>query len=401
MKDSKVIVVDSVMGSGKTTWTVNELLNKNFEDNVLYITPYLKEIERIKEQSNRKLYEPENHGSGKLGNIAKLLTSQMDISSTHELFRRFDRKCMEALQENSYTLILDEVLTTIEPYHFTGKDDFQYLLQNKDISVSANGLIEWVGSDLDTRFDDVRILAKNQCLFKVDDKFFLWHFPHEIFHLFKKVYVLTYYFNGSLMKYYFDLYGIEYATKSISLIGGKYTLVDYYEPDKTDFKKRLKIYDGQLNENVSQKENMLSATWSKSPYHKREMVQLQKNLYNFCRNIVKADTKNIMWTCFKDCKNKLTGGGYAKAFVSCNSRATNDYRDTTCLMYGINWYENPEIKKFFERNGIIINQDATALSTMLQWIWRSNIRVPTSNSDINIYIPSKRMRNLLTDWLNN
>ena len=38
-----------------------------------------------------------------------------------------------------------------------------------------------------------------------------------------------------------------------------------------------------------------------------------------------------------------------------------------------------------------------ALSEMLQWIWRSRIR---QGESINIYVPSKRMRNLLLDWLN-
>ena len=150
------------MGSGKTTWTINNLLNQNLNENILYITPYLDEVKRIKNATDRKMFEPENKGSGKIGNIAKLLTNQMDIVSTHELFRRFDNNCKAALQDNDYTLILDETLTAVEPYHFTGKDDYKYLLQNGDIKVSDDGLIEWVGSELDTRFDDVRILATNR-----------------------------------------------------------------------------------------------------------------------------------------------------------------------------------------------------------------------------------------------
>ena len=35
---------------------------------------------------------------------------------------------------------------------------------------------------------------------------------------------------------------------------------------------------------------------------------------------------------------------------------------------------------------------------MLQWIFRSQIRM---DLPINIYIPSRRMRELLEDWLNN
>lgn len=226
------------MGSGKTSWVVQELLNKNYNENILYITPYLDEIERIKERTTRKIVSPENKGSGKLDNISNLLANQMDIASTHALFRRFDEKCKKALIENEYTLILDETLTAVEPYHFTKKDDFEYLLTNSDISVRDDGLIEWIGANLDTRFDDVRILAENQCLFKVNEKFFLWHFPHEIFTLFKKVFVLTYLFEGSLMKYYFDLYRIDYEYKSISSDCGEYKLTDYYKPDISKYRNR-------------------------------------------------------------------------------------------------------------------------------------------------------------------
>lgn len=388
------------MGSGKTTWTINNLLNQNLNENILYITPYLDEVKRIKNATDRKMFEPENKGNGKIGNIAKLLANQMDIVSTHELFRRFDNNCKAALQDNDYTLILDETLTAVEPYHFTGKDDYKYLLQNGDIKVSDDGLIEWVGSELDTRFDDVRILATNRCLFKVDDKFFLWHFPHAIFKLFKKVYVLTYLFEGSLMKYYFDLYNIEYQKKSIKLVDGEYTLVNFYNPDKISYKERINIYNGTLNENISQKDNVLSSTWCKNNYNKKELVQIQKNFYNYCRNIVKTNSKYIMWTSFKDCKPKLSGKGYTNGFVPCNCRATNDHLNATCLMYAVNWYENPEIAKFFKQHGITINQNQLALATLLQWIWRSNIRVSDSKEIINIYIPSKRMRNLFLEWLN-
>ncbi|MCY8098196.1 hypothetical protein MOB81_19175, partial [Bacillus atrophaeus] len=33
-----------------------------------------------------------------------------------------------------------------------------------------------------------------------------------------------------------------------------------------------------------------------------------------------------------------------------------------------------------------------------QWIWRSSIR---NNDSISIYIPSRRMRSMFIDWLNN
>jgi hypothetical protein len=43
-----------------------------------------------------------------------------------------------------------------------------------------------------------------------------------------------------------------------------------------------------------------------------------------------------------------------------------------------------------------MDKEAYALSEMVQWIWRSAIR---KGEDIWIYIPSRRMRTLLQDWL--
>lgn len=397
---SKITIIDSIMGSGKTSWAITELLNKNPDRNYLYITPFLSEVERVKNSTSRQMLEPKNKGTGKLGNIANLLSNSMDIISTHELFRRFDGRCKEALKQNKYVLILDESLDAVSPFRFAGRDDFQYLLVNKDIEVDNSGLINWIGSDLDTRFDDVRLLAKNKCLFKVDDKFFLWHFPNEVFKLFDEVYVLTYMFTGSLMKYYFDLYGIQYEIKSIAKTNEGYKAVDYFKPNKQAIKSRLKIYDGILNDNIQLKPSALSATFYRSRYNKGTILRLKNNLHNYTQNIIKAPSNKVLWTTFSDSRHLLAGKGYAKGFIPCNCRGTNDYKDRTCLMYAINWYTNPEISKFFEQHNISINQDDIALSNLLQWLWRSNIRDETSTEIINIYIPSERMRKLLIAWLN-
>ena len=38
-KTEKITVVDSVMGSGKTSWAI-EYMNTHYDENILYITPY-------------------------------------------------------------------------------------------------------------------------------------------------------------------------------------------------------------------------------------------------------------------------------------------------------------------------------------------------------------------------
>ena len=396
-----VTVVDTIMGGGKTTWVIDEILNKNFEKNILYITPYLTEVKRIIDTSKRKIYEPQCKGTSKLENISKLLSQQMDIASTHELFKRFDDSCKQALRENKYTLILDETLTAVTPYSFKNNDDFKYLIEKKEIRVKENGLIEWIGTDLDMRFSDVRTLSKNECLFIVNGKFYLWLFPHEIFNLFEEVFILTYLFDGSLMKYYFDLYNIEYQLKSIGKINDEYKLTTYFKPDKQKIRERIRVYEGKLNKNLGlYKDTSLSATWCRQSYNSSKIEQLKNNLTNYVKHIVGTNSNNTMWTTYEKVKSKLSNKGYARGFVPCNSRATNEFSDRTCLMYCCNWYEHPEVVKFFNQFDIEVSQDKTALSNLLQWLWRSNIREPDSDKTIEIYIPSVRMRRLFVEWLN-
>ena len=104
-----------------------------------------------------------------------------------------------------------------------------------------------------------------------------------------------------------------------------------------------------------------------------------------------------MWTTFEDFKNKCKGEGYSKGFVACNARATNNYKDRTTCAYLCDRYYNPVIKQFFIDKNVTIDEDTWALSELLQWIFRSAIR---EHKEINIYIPSKRMRELLLKWLN-
>lgn len=70
--------------------------------------------------------------------------------------------------------------------------------------------------------------------------------------------------------------------------------------------------------------------------------------------------------------------------------------DKKNLAYLINMYNNPMINKFFKSKNVTIKEDDYALSCLIQWIFRSQIR---DNKEINLYIPSSRMRYLLKEWL--
>ena len=142
----------------------------------------------------------------------------------------------------------------------------------------------------------------------------------------------------------------------------------------------------------------MSASWFKTKSDKRreEIKQLRNNIVNVFVNRFKSKSAQCLWTTYKDSHSKLSGKGYTKAFLPCNARATNKYRGRDCLVYCVNIFYNPVEKNYFASKGVEIREDEYALSEMIQWIWRSAIR---DGNDINIYIPSSRMRKLLIDWM--
>lgn len=144
----------------------------------------------------------------------------------------------------------------------------------------------------------------------------------------------------------------------------------------------------------------LSMNWfEKNSLHKDkpELTKLKNNIYNAFSNKFKSHSKDNLWTTYKDFQHTLKGRGYTKGYLAFNSRATNDWRDRTCLAYCVNVFMPLDVKNYFIAHGYTPDEDGWALSTMIQWIWRSAVR---DGKEIWLYIPSKRMRDLLKNWIN-
>ncbi len=398
----KIKVVDSIMGSGKTSSAIN-LINDSPDSNFIFITPYLSEVERVKQSTKRKFNEPKiytKHGElyTKFKSLHSLLADNKDIVSTHALFRRANEETKELIHAGNYTLILDEVMDVVEQLEIK-KNDIEMLKQTNCITIE-DGFVKWNEDkkDYDTRYNDIKEMALNNTLIYFRDTVFMWTFPVSIFEAFKEVYILTYLFDAQIQKYYYDFYNLTYDRYIATNFGDTYFFKKKDGHSDKEIKKQLKskinIYDGSLNA-IGDKDYSLSKSWymKKSPH---TIKKVKNNLNNYLRNKMKTSSDDAMWTTFKDYQYKLKGQGYTKGFVSVTSRATNEFKHKRNLAYMINKFLHPMIYGFFESKGVKVNEELYAISEMLQWIWRSAIR---EGEEINIYIPSKRMRELLIDWL--
>ena len=228
----------------------------------------------------------------------------------------------------------------------------------------------------------------------------LWLFPITTFKAFRKTYILTYMFSSQTQAYYYNYYNINYNRLYVKYENGKYKFTDtpVQTTSQYDFKKLINILDNPKLNAVGDLDSSLSKTWYERNKNNSIMKTIKNNTLNYFKNIVKSPSHKNIWTTFKDYQKLISGQGYSKGFVSSNMRATNEYMDRDCIAYLVNKFFNPYIKNFFVTNGVEVDEDGYAVSEMLQFIWRSAIRC---GKPITIYIPSKRMRELLIEWINN
>ena len=95
---------------------------------------------------------------------------------------------------------------------------------------------------------------------------------------------------------------------------------------------------------------------------------------HFFKHVVKTPIAVNQWTTFKPFSKLMKGKGYSRGFVSCNAKATNDFIENRSLAYLIKTFCTPIMKGYFEEMDVEVREDLHALSEMIQWTWRSQIR---------------------------
>ena len=404
---AKITVIDSIMGTGKTSYAIQYMNEAGPSEKFIYITPLLDEVARIKNGVlNRKFYDPNNANDEKrkMTSLKDLIVKGENITSTHSLFQTADDELIELLTDCGYTLILDEVMDCVEPVNVK-QSDITKLIRSGDIRVVDNKA-EWIGDPHDdSRYRDIRLLAQAGNLFYHRGKFLVWAFPPAVFNAVEKVIVMTYLFRGQMQRYYFDLFGFEYDYNAVKNTDGRYELTKYdvNNEGRAELFKLIDLYKGKKND-VGNRKNALSAS-----YLRRADLdvyrEIQLNLYGFFQNDCEAKRGDVYYSTLKEIEKQIAPKGYkeptrktgtrAEVIIPLNARATNFYQDRWAIAYIYNRYTNPHINSFFQDNAVTIDEELLAVSDLLQWIWRSRIR---NGQPIKLYVPSSRMRNLLCAW---
>ncbi len=424
-------------------------MNEHDETPYIYISPLREMFNRLDGRGNyegrgtsRQFFTPVNHNAEgtKLRGIKNDMLAGRDIKSTHSLFLRFDDECVDIVSSRKYHLIIDEdlnVATVLSNAAKKGledeeyfqdmrqpitKDDLDWLLENGNIRINQNNhnQVEWIkNSDgLNHRYKDVETIIRTGAISLVNEKqkdgriesaYIIWAFPISILNAFENITILTYRYRSSILKAYLDFHGIQYEHSTVVTdeTGLHLAQFDPSIEKGYEYARLIKICDAPKLNAVGVRESLrkqypLSSAWYGKRENQQQIIQLRNNTYNFIRNYAHADRDRVMWTTFKSYKKRLTPHSYAtttanaETWVQCGCRATEQYADRTCLAYLIDKHLNPGIVHFLGMRNIRIDNDEYALSDALQWIFRSAIR---RGNEIELYIPSQRMRNLVNSWL--
>lgn len=402
-----VYVCDAIMGTGKTSASI-AYMNEHKEDRFIYITPYLSEAARIKNGCPElEFVEPSNKkndcGFSKTKHTIELLKEGKNITSTHQAFKYYTEETLKYIVEGGYTLLIDENVDILEQSECTA-DDLKLLLDSGYIEFNNGFYTATDKKYTGTLLSKVFRLLESRELIRLNQEgkeLYYWSLPQSFITSFKNVYILTYLFEGQSLHHFLNIYNIPYEYIGIEKRGER----DYhfgafpgYIPEYTSkLGDMLHILDDEKLNSIGEDYYAMSMNWFDS--NQDDVIRLKKNVSNYFNNINRSvPAGERMWGSHKSSYSKLKGKGYTKGFVTFNTKATNEYKDRTCLVYGANVFMNVNEKSFYNMRGIEVDEDMYALSIMVQWIWRSAIR---DGEEVYLYIPSRRMRTILLGWIDN
>lgn len=398
-------VVDAIMGSGKSSAAIS-YINDHPNRKFVYITPYLEEVQRICQKcTNVHMYEPiktrRHHGSKTLHTL-EMIKKGYSIATTHQAFLYYTPELLDEIRRQEYMLIMDESVNTLV-VNEGNTDDINIAVDAGLVTVNENDEYEYSGREYNgTNYREMIRCLQSRNMMRLQTKngetTYFWAIPKELITSFRDVVIMTYLFEGQNLYHFLCMYNLSYEPLYVTKdIDGRFVFseTERYIPD---YVKRLSdmihiTEKPSLNE-IGDEPTALSERWFSR--NTQRAKRLKDNIYNFYRYTCGSESAFRMWGTYSDNISSLSGKGYTKSHVMFNERASNKYKERTALAYCVNLYMNVGVKMLFKKYGIEVDDDMYALSTMIQWIWRSAIR---DGHEIWLYVPSKRMRTLLKEWI--
>ena len=421
----EVEIVDSIMGSHKTT-KILEWIDRHYTtDRFIYVSPLISEVGEggrlHKDLKHAKFHSPNTENSkSKSDDLLSMLDDGLNICCTHSLYLLMDSRHLAAIKRHNYILIIDEEIGVISDYHRFSEPDIDSLMTLNCIErQESDGMLIWTSDD--TSFDKPshkyyglkrNIVSGVVYTAKRSNKMLVTQLPVKLFTVAKRTIIITYMFEGNILSCFLKLKNVKYKP---------FTEIEPVSVDKKDIRQLINMYEVKGKWKVLETFK-LSNTWytAKEAYRNstnKDIKLIENFISSFARN-TGCDFVDLMYTFPKDKRfdngnkkriapkslidrdiiNDITGEvELEKVWIATQTRATNDYAHKTHLVHAFNRYPNTSIQAYLQDYGYGVNNDVFATSELVQWVWRSAIR---KGEPITLCIVSTRMRKLFDKWLN-
>lgn len=437
----EIKVVDYMMGTGKSTYIL-DMLATSPSTRFIYIAPLLTEIEeRAKDSlSSVEIRVPSDDEGSKTDSMLELLRDGHNIACTHSLFTNMTQDHFDSISYWKYTLVIDEVVDFISPYGKYGEDDVNDLFDKGELESDENnkGMVSmnWKVRERN-HFSKLMNMCKAEMIYssKSPANMLNIQIPPKMIEAAKEVYVLTYMYEASTMKKFMEMHNFIHTKEIIQELSLKQVV------KKQQAKELLNIVSIKAVDEMfkRQKDTWFSQTWYIDATNKTKIKTALKKLDNYLVN--NSEKRKEYFFCtpkhttdlidsIKPRKDKETGevispvkykylktrlkedkgdrllvpaptkseqDGKYQLWLPITCRATNSYAKRSLCIYLINIYPNWNVQKYLNDYHSPVENDAYALSEMLQFIWRGCIR---EGKPMDVYIASTRMKRLLENWLN-
>jgi len=465
-------IVDLPCGYGKSSQIFKQFdKRQNYAVVVPYLSEVDRFIIDAKKFSDFNLTQPKSSSSNKSDHCEKLIRAGKSVVCSHALFYRlgtlstfvtdqiksvdgtddfFGKVCYGHLLDD-YNLIIDEVIDPFQIEQTVRQVDFDEDYIGLGLAkVMEDGRVVPTDKWDDKYFSGSKTFsrqlyekAKSGALYRMGENLFVLTIPTELFLKPKSVTIYTYLSDGSLL--------LQFLSKLQADNPGTFTM----EIERLDTAE-----EASWREDIANALTVLtiSGVENKPWTHNAQLKRLKKHsdcasaaheLRKFKDSeLYGVNLKTVMLTSARELWHGSKAGLKPKAgrlakdarlfghpvnqpiydkvtetfvdnwsttgvsFVPNTTRGTNAYIECTTAVYLYDQHPNPQVLTFLgmKRNSLEARDfcNAYALTELVQWLFRSAIRVGGINRSgrayqprrrVTLYMPSERMRNLLLNWL--
>jgi len=398
----QIEVLDALPGSGKT-YAILEYISKHKEIPWLYITPMLSELDdrlpAMQDKFDLKFMIPEKDNlRPKASQVLDALKEGKHIACTHELTMHFTKEHIKEISLQGYNVVCDEELNLIEAFKLRNQD-LQFLYSHNLLSKDLDnfGKMSFLDQEMsyDAKYGQVKKLCDRGCLYgaKDNDNMLVTYLSPDLILAANRFILLTYNFGGSVMNAFLGLHKITHSYLDIPLyrsnLNNKQELIDLIEfVEPLSVKKFL---EGQTNYNLS------SSWWERdinSKYINHEKV---RKLLGSLPRTLKVPSNEVFYTLPSGCYSKVKYPNVPEVnLLPFNIRATNEYAHKSYAIHALNVFCNLTVSSYLKGYGYIVDEDAYALNTAIQWLFRGRLR---NREKMKVTFLSARMNAVFKEWL--